>query len=147
MEPAEPAEPPDLGDAATDWFGNPLHAPRTAVPCPRCGAAFVDRASFEAHLRTTHGVRSARRSTAPSPRDDVPALGRRRRSPLARRLARTPLVLVVTANVALILVAIAALDALGPTWWDELRSQPWGGAVIVPMLWPTILFLLLRGID
>ena len=53
----------------------------------------------------------------------------------------------VTANVALILVAIAALDALGPTWWDELRSQPWGGAVIVPMLWPTILFLLLRGID
>ncbi len=80
-------------------------------------------------------------------RRDVPALGRNAQSPLAIWLRRTPLALVVVLNVALILVTFAALGAIEPAWWVALRSEAWADVVIVPMLWPTILFLLLRGID
>ena len=53
--------------------------------------------------------------------------------------------LVVTVTVVAILVAVRALDALAPTWWVGLRAEPWATALVVPMLWPTVLFLAVRG--
>lgn len=133
--------------AGTDWFGNPLHPSREPVPCPRCGAHFTDGTAFAAHLAERHGERVSTSSGPRRRREDAPALGRRRRSGLSRRLHRFPLVLVLTLNVAVALVALAALEAADAPWWDEVTSQPWGTLVIVPLLWPTILFLALRGLD
>jgi hypothetical protein len=132
----------------TDWFGNPIHREPDPVACPRCDATFTDRDAFRRHLAAAHGV-SGPASRAPSraPRPDLRAapLGQRSRSPLSRRLRTIPLVLVVTVNVVAILVAVSALDALEPTWWVGLRAEPWATALVVPMLWPTVLFLAVRG--
>ena len=115
------------------------------MPCPRCGAAFTDGAAFAAHQRSVHGQRAPRGQAAT--KGDQPALGRNRRSPAARRLRTIPLVLVVVVNVALIIAVLGALAAVGPTWWDDLMAQPWSWAVVIPMLWPTVLFLAVRGVD
>lgn len=128
-----------------DWFGFPVERPRQPVPCPRCDEAFTDRRGYADHLRTAHGVQAAGRR--PAPVRDQPALGRNRRSALSRRLGTIPLVLVVMVNVALILIVLGGMAAVGPAWWDDLMAQPWGQVVVVPLLWPTIVFLALRGVD
>lgn len=133
----------------TDWFGHPLGREPEPVACPRCDATFTDRDTFERHLATAHGVSGTARHSRRTPRPDLRAapLGQHTRTPLARRLRTIPLVLVVTVNVVAILAALSALDALEPTWWVGLRAEPWATVVVVPMLWPTILFLLLRGTE
>lgn len=141
-------EPPpgrDGSEGDTDWFGFPLDRPRQPVPCPRCGASFTDGAAYGLHLRSDHGVRAP--SGRSAPRGEQPALGRNRRRPLARRLRAVPLVLVVLVNVALAVAVVGGLSAVGPQWWDDLMAQPWSQVVLIPLLWPTIVFLALRGLD
>lgn len=138
------SDPTATGDEPErDWFGYRLDRPREPVPCPRCDATFTDAGAFEGHLRHEHAEAHPR--GRPVERGEQPALGRNRRSPLSRRLHTIPLVLVVTLNVALIIATMGALAAVGPPAWDELMDQTWGLVVLVPMLWPTIVFLGLRG--
>ena len=44
-------------------------------------------------------------------------------------------------------VLVALLGALGPVWWDDLIGQSWSLVVLIPLLWPTVLFLAVRGMD
>lgn len=132
-------------DQDTDWFGFALERPRAPVPCPRCSAPFTDRDAYATHLRVEHAMTGTGRP--PDGRGSRPALGRNRSSPLAQRLRTVPLVLVVVVNVAGILVALGAMAAVGPDWWDRLVDRPWGRFVMVPLLWPTVGFLAVRGLD
>lgn len=144
-----PADPSDPSAGATsgdvDWFGFPVERPREPVPCPRCDAVFTDRRAYAAHLEASHGVRAPGGRAAA--KREQPALGRNHRSSLSRRLRTLPLVIVLAANVAVALATAGALSAIGPAWWDDLVAQPWGLVVLIPLLWPTILFLALRGFD
>lgn len=129
----------------TDWFGFPLERPRSPVPCPRCAAPFADRDAYAAHLQREHSITGTGR---PADRHGaLPALGRNRTASAARRLRTIPLVLVVVVNVAGILVVLGAMAAVGPDWWDGLLDRPWGRFVVVPLLWPTVAFLAVRGLD
>jgi hypothetical protein len=58
-----------------------------------------------------------------------------------------PLALVLVVNVAVIVATLGALGAVDPPWWQELGDRSWSRFVVVPLLWPTALFLALRGVD
>lgn len=116
------------------------------MPCPRCGAGFTDKVAYAAHLVEAHDARPERRRRRPAP-VDRPALGLDPRSPLAQRLRTVPLVLVLVVNVAGILATFGALGAVDPPWWADLHDHDWSLGIVIPMLWPTGLFLALRGID
>ena len=126
-----------------DWFGYPLDRERDPVPCPRCGEGFTDSTALAVHLRIDHGLRGRRR--APDP--EQPALGQNPRGAWSRRLRTIPLVVVVAVNVVAALVVVGVLSALAPPWWEALMDQSWNLVVLIPLLWPTIAFLAVRGID
>ena len=128
-----------------DWFGFPVERPRRPVPCPRCDRSFTDRAAYTEHVTKDHGLAAKRVHGAT--RGEQPALGRNPRGTWSRRLRSLPLVVVLAANVAGALAFLGAMAALGPEWWDDLMDQSWNVAVVIPLLWPTILFLAVRGLD
>jgi len=92
-------------------------------------------------------LRPERPASSDQSSSDRPALGREPRSRRQRRLRQIPLVLVLVVNVAVAIAVLAGLDALELPWWQEIQDQPWDQFVIVPLLWPTIAFLALKGVD
>ena len=131
----------------TDWFGYPIGRERRPVPCPHCTSTFTDREEYASHLVAEHGTRAPREPRREPEAAQRPALGRNPRSKLQRNLAAIPLVLVMAANVAFVGAVVGGLAALDPPWWEELRRQSWSSFLVVPLFWPTVAFLALRGID
>jgi hypothetical protein len=149
MQPVPPAgeDDPVPADPERDWFGFPLDRPREAVPCPRCGVGFTDKVAYASHLVDAHDARPERRRRRRATPAQQPVPGRERRTPLALRLRTVPLALVLVVNVAVIVATLGALGAVDPPWWQELGDRSWSRFVVVPLLWPTALFLALRGVD
>jgi len=94
-----------------------------------------------------HPLRPERSAPPPGSRRDLPALGRDGRTPRQRRLRQVPLLLVLAVNVAVAVGLLAAIDAMDLAWWEQIQEQSWDQFVLVPLLWPTIAFLALRGLD
>lgn len=133
------------GEEDRDWFGYPVERPRAPVRCPRCERTFTDRAAYTEHVTKDHGL-TAKRVHGGTRREQV-ALGQNPRGTWSRRLRTMPLVIVVALNVALVLGVLGTMAALGPAWWDDLMAEEWSLVVLIPLLWPTVLFLAVRGID
>lgn len=143
--PGASGDPTAAGDDELDWFGYPVERPRDPVPCPRCDRTFTDRAAYTAHVTEDHGL--AATPVHGGRRAEQPALGKSPRGTWSRRMRTVPLVVVLAANVALVLAVLGGMAAVGPEWWDEMMGESWSLVVLIPLLWPTILFLAIRGMD